>query len=80
MPVSHSPNRLSNLQLELLKLYPYNVSDSEVRDIKKLLAQYFSNKIDAEMNQLWEEKKWDEQTIEGWKNEHLRPSNPPRQR
>ena len=68
MAVSHSSNRLSNLQLELLKLYPYNVSDDEVQDIKKLLAQYFSNKIDAEMNQLWEEKGWDEQTIEGWKN------------
>ena len=75
MAVSQSFNRLSKLQLELLKLYPYNVSDDEVKDIKKLLAQYFSNKIDAEMNQLWEKEGWDEQTIEGWKNEHLRSRN-----
>ncbi|MPR33160.1 hypothetical protein [Salmonirosea aquatica] len=72
MAVSQSSSRLSNLQLELLKLYPYNVSDNEVRDIKKLLANYFANKIDSEMDQLWDEKAWDAQTIEGWKKEHLR--------
>lgn len=72
MAVSQTPDRLSNLQLELLKLYSYNVSDEEVRDIKKMLADFFSKKIDEEMNQLWEDKAWDVQSIEGWKNERLR--------
>lgn len=75
MAVSQTPDRLSNLQLELLKLYSYNVSDEEVRDIKKMLADFFSKKIDEEMNQLWEDKAWDVQAIEGWKNEHLRSSH-----
>lgn len=74
MAISQAPDRLSNLQLELLKLYSYNVSDEEVRDIKKMLADYFSKKIDEDMNQLWEDKAWDTQTIEAWKNEHLRSS------
>lgn len=74
---AQSPDRLSNLQLELLKLYSYNVSDEEVGDIKKMLAGYFSKKIDEEMNQLWEDKAWDAQTIENWKNEHLRSSRNP---
>lgn len=72
MAVIQSNSRLSNLQLELLKLYPYNVSDNEVRDIKKMLAHYFSNKIDLEMDQLWDANSWSAQTIEGWKNDHLR--------
>ena len=77
MAVSQAPNRLSNLQLELLKLYSYNVSDEEVRDIKRMLAEYFSKKIDEEIDQLWEEKAWNTQTIEDWKNEHLRSSHNP---
>ena len=64
--------RLSNLQKELLKLYPYNVSDTELKDIQKLLADYFAGKIDNEMDQLGEQNNWDEKTIESWKSEHLR--------
>ncbi|GAB3495218.1 hypothetical protein GCM10027341_12250 [Spirosoma knui] len=63
---------LSNLQLELLKLYPYNVSDAQIQEIRQLLADYFARKIDSEMNQLWQEKGWNEQTIQDWKQEHLR--------
>lgn len=69
-PTSH----LSNLQLELLKLYPFDVSDEEIKDIKKILADYFSRKIDQEMDKLWDEKGWNDQTIEYWKTERLRSS------
>jgi hypothetical protein len=63
---------LSNLQLELLKLYPYNVSDKQLSDIRTLLADYFAAKIDSEMDELWEKNDWNDKTIEGWKSEHLR--------
>lgn len=66
------PSKLSNLQMELLKLYPYAVSDTELSEIRLLLADYFAKKIDNEMDQLWQEKGWNEQTIEGWKNDHMR--------
>lgn len=67
-----TPTKLSNLQMELLKLYPYTVSEAELKDIQRLLADYFAQKIDIEMGQLWQEKGWNEQTIEQWKAEHLR--------
>jgi len=66
------PTRLSNLQIELLKLYPYSVSESELKDIQRLLADYFAEKIDKEMDQLWENNAWNNETIESWKSEHLR--------
>ena len=66
------PTKLSNLQMELLKLYPYTVSEEELKEIRLLLADYFAQRIDSEMDQLWQEKEWNEQTIENWKNEHLR--------
>lgn len=73
MATSHTvPTRLSNLQNELLKLYAYNVSDAQLKDIRKMLADYFAGKIDAEMDELWEANNWDEQTIETWKSEHMR--------
>ncbi|GAB3951215.1 hypothetical protein GCM10028805_30880 [Spirosoma harenae] len=66
------PTKLSNLQMELLKLYPYMVSEEELKEIRQVLADHFARKVDSEMNQLWQENGWNEQTIEGWKNEHLR--------
>ena len=66
------PTRLSNLQMELLKLYPYNISDAELKDIRKILADYFAAKIDTEIGELWEKNNWNDQTIEAWKSEHLR--------
>lgn len=73
---SESSSKLSNLQLELLKLYPYDVSEEELRDIRRLLADYFADKVDAEMSRLWNENGWNQQTIEGWKDEHLRRTEP----
>ena len=43
------PSRLSSLQLELLKIYTYSPSDDELLEIKDLLAQYFSNKLESNM-------------------------------
>jgi hypothetical protein len=70
-----TPSRLSNLQAELLKLYPYDVSDGQIQDIRTLLADYFARQIDTEMNRLWETNGWDQHTIEQWKTEHLRSSS-----
>ncbi|MCF0070535.1 hypothetical protein LZD49_08625 [Dyadobacter sp. CY261] len=73
MATSHTtPTRLSNLQSELLKLYAHNVSDDQLRDIRKMPADYFAAKIDAEIDHLWDANGWNEQTIESWKSEHMR--------
>jgi hypothetical protein len=63
---------LSNLQLELLKLYATNLSEQQLMDIKRILAAYFAEQLDREMAALWEEKGWDDSTIAHWKKERLR--------
>ena len=63
---------LSNLQLELLKLYSFNLPENQLKDIKKMLADYFAREIDVEMDKLGEEKGWDQSTIEKWKSTHMR--------
>lgn len=57
---------LTNLQLELLKLYSVNLSDKELLEIKQLIANYFANKATEEMDKLWEEQGWTNETMEEW--------------
>ncbi len=69
--------KLTNLQLELLKVFSYQLNQQQLTDIKNLLANYFAEQATKEMDKLWEENNWDENTIETWANEHLRtPYNP----
>ena len=63
---------LSNLQLELLKLYSTGIPEQQLLDIKLMLAAYFAETIDREMSRLWDEKGWNDSTIESWKKERLR--------
>jgi hypothetical protein len=64
--------KLSNLQLELLKVFSFEVSDEQIREIKSLLAAYFANKVSMEMDALFEKNDWGEEKIEEWSKEHMR--------
>jgi len=67
--------KLTNLQLELLKLFKYELPDNQIQEIKTLLSKYFADKATDEMDKLWEENSWSDKTMEDWKNEHLRTKN-----
>ena len=64
--------KLTTLQLELVKLFSYKVAENQVLEIKQLLSTYFANKATEEMDKLWEENNWSEETMKDWSNEHLR--------
>jgi len=71
------PQKLTNLQLELLKVFSYQLNQQQLHDIKSLLAHYFAEQATKEMDNLWEENNWDNETMIDWTNEHLRtPYNP----
>ena len=53
----------SNMQLELLKLYSRNVSESDLVQIKLLLAHYFAEKAMDEADRIWEEKDYTAEKI-----------------
>ena len=65
-------NKLTNLQLELLKVFSYQLHETQLKDIKKLLSEYFANKASDEMDNLWDENSWTNETMQEWSNEHLR--------
>lgn len=57
---------LSNLQLELLKIYSLGIKDEQLHEIKQLLARYFAKKASEEADRLWEEKGWTNDTMRDW--------------
>lgn len=64
--------KLTNLQLEIIKLFAYQIPDNQIFEIKDLLAKYFVEAASREMDRLWEENQWNNDTMENWLEEHNR--------
>ncbi|MFZ4543210.1 MAG: hypothetical protein ACOYOA_04110 [Saprospiraceae bacterium] len=43
--IPDSSSKFSTLQLELLRLFAHNPTDEELVDIKKIIGQYYLNKL-----------------------------------
>jgi hypothetical protein len=52
---------LSNLQLELLKVFSHNLSEKEIQEVKALLLDYFSKKAITEADKVWDQENWNEE-------------------
>ena len=63
---------LSNLQLELLKMFGRSVSDTDLLSIKQLLSHFFAQKAIEQADAVWEESGFSEQTMTDWQQTHLR--------
>jgi hypothetical protein len=65
--LNHTP--LTNLQLELLKLYGLKLAEEELLDIKALLARYFADRLTRRVDQIWQDKGLTEADMEQWLND-----------
>ena len=63
---------LSNLQVELLKLYANDTSEENLHEIKLLLTNYFAEKATQAMDKVWEEQELTQQDMIDWTHEHHR--------
>jgi hypothetical protein len=63
---------LTSLQLELLKVFARDVTETDLLEIKKFLIQYFANKAMDLADKVWELNKWNEQDENIFLNEHQR--------
>ena len=70
--VQSTANKMTNLQLEILKIFSIELPDSQLIEIRDMLSKYFADKASDEMDRLWEENNWDDKTMEDWSNEHMR--------
>lgn len=68
---------MSNIQLELLKLYANDISDKQLYEIKLLLGRYFAEKATTLMDNFMEEKGLGEEDMIKWAHEHDRREDRP---
>jgi len=60
---------LSNVQVELLKIYSTNITEPELKELKDLIAQYYAKKSIEYANKAWKEKKLTNEIMDNWLNE-----------
>jgi hypothetical protein len=61
--------KLSNLQLELLKVFSRNISDDELIEVRRMLAKYFMQKAVQSADKVWDEKSYSQELMEKWVHE-----------
>ena len=63
---------LNQAQMDFLRLLSHFTTEEEVRELNDLVCKYYAQKIDEEMDRLWDEGKWSHEKIEETLKEHLR--------
>jgi hypothetical protein len=63
---------LTNVQLELLKSFSYQLTENELLEVRKLLATFFAQRLVNEANKTWEEKGWDDSKVDKMLNTKMR--------
>ncbi|MCH8126266.1 hypothetical protein IIC38_09915 [candidate division KSB1 bacterium] len=64
-----SHTQLSNVQLELLKLYSTDLSEKDLTALKNLLAKFYAERAIQTADQIWEQKKLSNKDMAAWLNE-----------
>lgn len=59
-------------QIEMLELVSRVSSEVEMRDIRRILGQYFAKRAEDAIDHLWDEGVLNDDVMEEWKNEHMR--------
>lgn len=67
--MEQSTASLSNLQLELLKLFSYQLPEEELIDLKKILAGFFSERLKKRTSSIWKEKGYTQEDMDKWLND-----------
>jgi hypothetical protein len=67
--MDRSLSPFSNTQLELLKLFSTDMSDSELKELKELLANFYAQKSMKAADKAWDEKGLSNQEMDRWLNE-----------
>jgi hypothetical protein len=63
---------LSNIQLELLKLFSSDIKENDIKEIKRLIVKYLSNKLSNEADKVWEDNNWTNEDMDKFLKTHMR--------
>ncbi len=60
---------LTNIQIQILKNFEFQVNDEALKEFQQLLASFFAKRAQDEFDKLWKERGWSNETMEAWLNE-----------
>jgi len=60
---------LTNLQLEMLKVFSLQLTKDELLDIRNVLARHFADRLTQRVGEIWQEKGLTAEDMEQWLNE-----------
>ncbi len=63
---------LSNAQLALLEIFAENLSDPEMEDLRQVLLEFRYQRLQKNLDDLWDQGVVNEEKIESWGKEHMR--------
>lgn len=64
--------KFNQAQLELLRMFSKEYPDNVWIEVKDLLSKFFMEKATEQMDELFEQKGWDEEKIKEWSKNHMR--------
>ncbi len=62
MRAIHNP--LTNVQLELLKTFSHQLSDTDIVELRRVLALFFAQRAIQQANKVWDEKEWTNEDVD----------------
>lgn len=63
---------LNEQQLHFLRMFSKELPKEDFDFMRKIASEYFANKLMDEMDKVWDEKNWTNETMDKFKNEHFR--------
>ncbi len=60
---------LSNMQMELLRLYSLPLTTADLLEVKRVLARHFAEKLTDHVDSLWQERGWTGDMMDEWLND-----------
>ena len=64
-----NPHPLTNVQLEILKLYSTDLGKDDLVELREVLSNHFAQKAIKDADKIWDKKKMSAETMEKWLNE-----------
>lgn len=63
---------LNPVQQHLLTMFAFDGSEERLEEVKKVLTQYFSDKLNQSLDQLWDSGVLNQEKLDELRGKHLR--------
>jgi hypothetical protein len=57
---------LTNVQVELLKIFAYQVDEQTLLVLRDMLSDFFAKQATQQFDVLWEKNNWSDATMDSW--------------